>query len=433
MRGRLQAGVAIVLFLGLLGGAQVFGIEAASAGLSASSTVWLCRPGLSGDPCTSSLTTTVVRADGTTSVQRARPAHNPAIDCFYVYPTVSTQPTANANLHIDPQERAVAVAQASRFSQVCRVYAPMYPQLTIAGISHGIRPRSAVIAYLGVLSAWNDYLAHYNHGRGVVLIGHSQGASFLIALIKHEIDPSLPERRLLVSALLMGGNVTVPTGQVVGGDFSHIPACQTDAQTGCVVAYSSFSSPPPANSFFGRVGTSIGALSGLAPTSAAGLQILCTNPAALTGGSGPLSPYFPTTPFPGSRSSLQYGATPRRTVRTSWVSFPDLYRAQCQSSGGATWLQITDVAGPKDTRPTVQPVLGPRWGLHLDDVNLALGNLVQVVRDESLAYKSMRSRATRNDRPGRKAGRNAHPSPDCERRASSHNQTRLKGGHEVGR
>ena len=69
-----------------------------------------------------------------------------------------------------------------------------------------------------------------------------------------------------------------------------------------------------------------------------------------------------------------------------WVSFPNLYHAQCQSSGGATWLQITDVAGPKDTRPTVQPVLGPRWGLHLDDVNLALGNLVQVVRDESLAY-----------------------------------------------
>ena len=116
-------------------------------------------------------------------------SQNPPIDCFYVYPTVSTQPTANANLHIDPQERAVAIAQASRFSQVCRVYAPMYPQLTLSAISKGIRPQSAAIAYLGVLSAWNDYLAHYNKGRGVVLIGHSQGASLLIALIKREIDP----------------------------------------------------------------------------------------------------------------------------------------------------------------------------------------------------------------------------------------------------
>ena len=51
-----------------------------------------------------------------------------------MYPTVSTQPTANANLTMDPQETAVAVAQASRFSQVCNVYAPMYRQLTVAGI-----------------------------------------------------------------------------------------------------------------------------------------------------------------------------------------------------------------------------------------------------------------------------------------------------------
>lgn len=379
-------GIAMVMMLGFLGATQMMGNEVAAASPSTSSTVWLCRPGLADNPCTSNLTTTVVRANGTTYVQHARPATNPPIDCFYVYPTVSTQPTANANLHIDPQERAVAIAQASRFSQVCRVYAPMYPQLTLPAISKGIRPQSAAIAYLGVLSAWNDYLAHYNNGRGVVLIGHSQGASLLIALTKREIDPNPAERHRLVSALLMGGNVTVPTAQGVGGDFAHIPACRTNAQTGCVVAYSTFSSPPPANSFFGRVGTSISALSGLSPTSAAGLEVLCTNPAALAGGTGPLVPYFPTKPFPGSKSSLQYGATSKRTVRTPWVSYPDLYRAQCESSGGATWLQATDIAGPRDTRPVVQPVLGPRWGLHLDDVNLALGNLVQIVRDESVAY-----------------------------------------------
>jgi hypothetical protein len=382
----LCAGIAMVMTLGFLGAPQMIGSEPAAASPPASSAVWLCRPGLSGNPCTSNLTTTVVRANGTTYVQRARPARNPSIDCFYVYPTVSTQPTANATLHIDPQERAVAIAQASRFSQVCRVYAPMYPQLTVAAIRNGIRPQAAVIAYLGVLSAWQDYLAHYNKGRGVVLIGHSQGASLLIALIKREVDPSPTERHRLVSALLMGGNVTVPTGQVVGGDFAHIPACQGNTQTGCVVAYSTFSSPPPADSFFGRVGTSISALSGLSPTSAAGLEVLCTNPAALAGGAGPLTPYFPTRAFPGSRASLGYGATSKHTVRTPWVSYPNLYRAQCESTGGATWLQVAEVAGPGDARPAVQPVLGPRWGLHLDDVNLALGNLVRIVRDESAAY-----------------------------------------------
>lgn len=385
-RAFLFVGIATAMILGFVGASQLVGNEVVAASPSTSSTVWLCRPGLSDNPCTSNLTTTVVRANGTTYIQRARPATHPPIDCFYVYPTVSTQPTANANLHIDPQERAVAMAQASRFSQVCRVYAPMYPQLTLSAISNGIRPRSAAIAYLGVLSAWNDYLAHYNKGRGVVLIGHSQGASLLIALIKREVDPYPKERHLLVSALLMGGNVTVPTGQVVGGDFAHIPACRTSVQTGCVVAYSTFSSPPPANSFFGRVGTSISALSGLSPTTTVGLAVLCTNPAALAGGTGALLPYFPTKAFPSSRSTPEYGGTSKHSVRTPWVSYPNLYGAQCESSGGATWLQATDIAGPKDTRPIVQPVLGPRWGLHLDDVNLALGNLVQIVRVESVAY-----------------------------------------------
>src|SRR5438067_4751351 len=91
--------------------------------------VWLCRPGQPGNPCLASLTTTAVGPDGTLTVQSNVPAASPKIDCFYVYPTVSQQPTPNANLTIDPAERSVAIAQASRFSQVCRVFAPMYRQL----------------------------------------------------------------------------------------------------------------------------------------------------------------------------------------------------------------------------------------------------------------------------------------------------------------
>ena len=113
----------------------------------------------------------------------AKPDARAPVDCFYPYPTVSVQTGANATLQIDPQERSVAVAQAARFSQVCRIYAPMYKQITRAAIASGkINPNAAVTAYGSVLSAWNDYLAHYNNGRGIVLIGHSQGASLLIAL-----------------------------------------------------------------------------------------------------------------------------------------------------------------------------------------------------------------------------------------------------------
>ena len=148
---------------------------------------------------------------------------------FYLYPTISDQQTANANLQIGLRERLVAIAQASRFSQVCRVYAPVYRQLTLAAIDKpgGINAADSLVAYRSALSAFRDYLAHYNHGRGIVFVGHSQGASIMIALLEREVDSKPNVRRLLVSALLMGGNVTVPRGRDVGGDFAHIPACRS--------------------------------------------------------------------------------------------------------------------------------------------------------------------------------------------------------------
>jgi len=387
MRARWSAVVVAAVLLG----AFVVPAEssAAVAATPASSTVWLCRPGTRPDPCNASLTATVVRADGSKRRQTAQPAKNPPIDCFYVYPTVSRQKTANANLAIDPEEIAVARAQASRFSPVCRVFAPMYPQLTLSTIGLGgrrIDPSAVAKAYLGVVSAWLDYLAHDSHGRRFVLIGHSQGAAMLIGLIRRVIDPEPALRARLVSALLLGGNVTVPSGQDVGGDFQHVPACRSVAQTGCVVAYSSFGDPPPPDSLFGRVNTSIAVQSGLEPRAAADLQVLCTNPAALAGGSGPLQPYFLTRSLSGQPATSAYGAGTTSTA-TPWVTYPDLYRGECESANGASWLQVTAGAAPQDGRPVVQQVLGPRWGLHLVDVNITLGNLVQLVRDEVRASK----------------------------------------------
>jgi len=351
------------------------GAAGAAARASAPATVWLCRPGLRNNPCISNLTTTIVDGNGSSRIERAAPAPNPSIDCFYVYPNVSTQPTLNANLHIDPQQRSVAREEASRFSQTCRVYAPMYPEVTLAALHENqINPRTTGVAYRGLLAAWNDYLIRYNKGRGVVLIGASEGAALLIGIIKREIDPDPAERRLLVSALLMGGNVLVAKGAVVGGDFVHVPACRADTQTGCVVAFSAYSAQPPPDSSFGRPSTSVNGNDGIEPTSVARLQVLCANPASLPGGPGPLIPYFPQ---PGRHGS-------------AWVSYPGLYRAQCKTAQGATWLQVTDVGGPNDTRPVVQQAT-PAWGLHDDEMDLTLGNLVDVVRDQSAAYAATAS------------------------------------------
>jgi hypothetical protein len=364
--------------------AIVLGAAACGAASAGASTVWLCRPGLARNPCTSSQTTTVIDAHGRRHVVHSRPAAHPKIDCFYVYPTVSGQSTTNANLTTDPQETVVAIDQASRFSSVCRVYAPMYPQLTLKAIltPGGITPVGAAIAYGGVLSAFRDYLAHDNHGRGIVFLGHSQGSSMLIPLLAHEVDGVPGVRKLLVSAVLLGGDVTVKRGKGIGGDFAHIPACRSVTQTGCVVAYSTFEGTPPANSLFGRVG---GGINPFAPRGG-GLQVLCTNPAALRGGTATLLPYFISASVPG----LKPRGPVLKTPATPWVSFPGQYTARCRTAGGATWLDITPDRVKTDHRPVVTASPGPRWGLHRVDVNLALGNLVGLVGREAAAYVAHR-------------------------------------------
>jgi len=348
---------------------------------------WLCRPGQGDDPCTTSLTTTVLPRSGPVYVQHFTDASDPKIDCFYVYPTVSPQLGIVANLHIDPAETAVAEAQASRFSQVCRVYAPMYPQLTLHAIVDpgGITAADALKAYEGVAKAWEDYLAHYNDGRGVVLIGHSQGSAMLIALLRRQVDNDPAVRRHLVSAIIAGGNVTVPIGKDVGGSFDNIPACRSEAQTGCVIAYSSFDMQPPANSLFGRPGQGVSSLSPGSALPTSKLEVLCVNPASLSGGSAPLDPFFPSVSIAAGLGAQSAGA-PR--VPTPWLAEPGLYSGQCLYRHGASWLQVSAPIDPGDTRAVVRQTLGPTWGLHLVDINIALGNLVAAVGAEAVAYTS---------------------------------------------
>src|SRR4029077_11397804 len=136
---------------------------AAAAARDRWGTVWLCRPGLADNPCLTGRATTAVRAGGAKRVEPARPAASPPVDCFYVYPTISDQPTINAKLGVGLRERLVSSAQASRFSQVCGVFAPVYPQITLAALDHPARITlaDALAAYDGVLTAFNNYLTHY--------------------------------------------------------------------------------------------------------------------------------------------------------------------------------------------------------------------------------------------------------------------------------
>ena len=166
-------------------------------------TTWLCKPGLPDNPCEPGFYTTTlispVRPD------RRAPSPSSQIKQAEVRlllrlsrPSATTR-APNSDLSIDPEERSIALYQAARYSLHCRVFAPMYRQLTLQAILGGgsITPDAQQIAYGDVLAAWKTYLRKYNQGRGVVLIGHSQGTFVLRELI-HQVDR--PEARRCASA-----------------------------------------------------------------------------------------------------------------------------------------------------------------------------------------------------------------------------------------
>jgi hypothetical protein len=334
-------------------------------------TTWLCNPVTkSKDPCRQSLTATLIKPDGTlTGTEKTPLAKKPTFDCFYVYPTVSDQKRPQATLAIDPEIDAIALYQASRFSQSCRVFAPVYRQVTLQGLNNPTTVTTAMrnSAYKDVVSSWKDYLKRYNKGRGVVLVGHSQGSFVLRQLIAKEVDQKAAVRKQLISALLLGGNVTVKKNSDVGGDFKKIAACRKATQIGCVVAYSTYNQPPPADTKFGHVAD-------------AKLEVLCTNPANLAGGSGKLLTYNATKPFPGT-IGLGIGLLGLKLpdVNTPWIASPDSYTGKCVRSANANVLEISGA-------PALNASPDATWGLHLTDVNIAWGNLTGLVKKQAAAW-----------------------------------------------
>jgi hypothetical protein len=76
---------------------------------------WLCWPGATLNACDTDLTTTVVAADGVMTIEPFKPDPNAPIGCFYVYPTVSTDPSVLATMKVEAQERTVIAQQFARF------------------------------------------------------------------------------------------------------------------------------------------------------------------------------------------------------------------------------------------------------------------------------------------------------------------------------
>jgi pimeloyl-ACP methyl ester carboxylesterase len=280
---------------------------------------WLCRPGRT-DLCSTDQTVTSITADGTKSIVTLKADPNAPIDCFYVYPTISQDPNSNSSLKAGPGEERAVRQQFAPFASVCRPFAPMYRQVTLAGLMRVMRNEGSVdreLAVEDVRAAWRHYLRNDNKGRGVVLVGHSQGGAMLTELLKRDIEGK-PAEKLVVSALLPGFNLIVPWG--------------ADGQ--------------PLRSMLVRTANLLGQ--------------------------------------PADQLDWQQMVA---GTETAFVDLPGMLKAQCMKDGQNNYLSLTVDASSRGNRaPDIPGDLVAQgrkwddWGLHLVDMNIAMGNLLDLLK-----------------------------------------------------
>ena len=340
---------------------------------------WACRPGMVNDQCfVHDLDATDIAPDLTETVEPFSGSTNQPYDCFYVYPTVDLSATPGNHLnYLGPTYQSFVLdpllSQAAPFTDRCRVFAPHYRQVTIGTYGSPNAAQYHDFAYRDVIDAWRLYLRYHNGGRNVVIMGHSQGTQMLTRLVEEEVDPDPALRAKLVVALLIGFNVAVPPGQVIGGTFQNLPLCTSAAETGCVIAYRTYEeNHAPVN--------------GSNNVTGAGMDNACTNPVALGGGEAYFDTYFPTTV---NNPLFAVGSNPGITTR--FARLQDFYAGECVADDtGHSYLEIRIRPQVDDQRTNPinfdHATLNPaRLGTHILDYAFPLGDLKALVATKAAA------------------------------------------------
>ena len=162
------------------------------------------------------------------------------VDVFWAYPTILGD---SQHWLMDPASTSLLKAamnsvltQAGVFSGQANIYAPIYRQMNMAGLSlpekqvedlmqYGMEDMQRALAY---------YLEHLNQGRPFILAGHSQGSNLLVEYVVQNWGTLGCEKRL-VAAYLIGWSIT-------GDDLKANPAlkmCENATQVNCFISYNS--------------------------------------------------------------------------------------------------------------------------------------------------------------------------------------------------
>lgn len=166
---------------------------------------------------------------------------NDSVDVFYVYPTLLTDNNDerwNVEMTDSVQHGKVLSGairfQASAFTEVGSVYSPFYRQAHLRAyyeLENG-GTEALLFAYEDVKNAFEYYLKNYNKGKGIILVGHSQGSTHLGFILRDFFDEK-PLQKQLIAAYLPG----------IGFEVNHyktIPFMVRPEQTGGFVSWNTF-------------------------------------------------------------------------------------------------------------------------------------------------------------------------------------------------
>jgi hypothetical protein len=276
-------------------------------------------------------------------------------DVFFIHRTTYFYQFGYWNARLDNQrlnrytDNTTIRQQASVFNTAGRLYAPRYRQATLYSFFEPSGPANGQptaegqqaldLAYADVKAAFQYYLAHYNHGRPIILAGHSQGTYHATRLLHEFFDKDPQLCRQLVAAYLVGFRARPD-------EFQTLRPCADSLQTGCYVGWNA-------------------ALQGHDYAPYHGL--LATNPLTWT---------LDTLLAP---AALNRGGVPRQLSRL------DVQPTTAQAHDGLLWVQAPAVGGYQRLHiPGQRPL---RFSYHLADYGLFYLNVRRNARARVQAWQ----------------------------------------------
>lgn len=162
------------------------------------------------------------------------------VDVFFIHPTTYTRKREGWNADINDAELNVKtdyssiLYQASVFNQHARIFAPRYRQGHLGAFFADSSVSGPVFAeaYNDIRAAFQEYMKEYNHGRPIIIAGHSQGALMAERLLREFFDGK-DLRKQLVAAYVVGW-------PVMRNYFQELRVCSTPQQTGCFCSWRTF-------------------------------------------------------------------------------------------------------------------------------------------------------------------------------------------------